>query len=267
MTKAVIQFFALIILFLGTWLAIGQFDLVHLFKVKEASSQIEASLGKFYMDIITQNNAEITDKELTDIIDEIKNRICTGNDIDTASIKVHLVRSGEVNAFALPDHHVVINSELILFCKNPEELAGIMSHEIAHIEKNHIMVNLSKEIGFSAISTMLNSGAGGAESLKILTSAAYDRKMEDQADETGVEYLQKSKINPAPLADIMYRLSMQESDLQKKLTIISTHPDTEKRAKKILELSNKENIEYTPVLSDSTAWDKLQENIQSIAVD
>jgi predicted Zn-dependent protease len=261
MKKVVIQSCSFCLLFLIIWFSLAQIDYLHIFQIKEKASQLEKALGDFYMEIITQTNKEIGDNEITEPIKNIKDRICTDNDIDVESIQIHVVESSEVNAFALPGRHIVINSELIVFCRNPEEIAGVLSHEIAHIQQNHIMMKLSKEIGFSALSAMLNSGAGGAESLRILTSTAYDRRMEDQADEVGVSYLQKSKIDPAPLADFMYRLSVEESDLQKKLTIISTHPDTEARAKKILDLQQEKTLEYIPVLSDSE-WSQLQEKVK-----
>jgi predicted Zn-dependent protease len=263
MKKIILQFCFLSLLFAGIWLLLAQIDYIRIFQVKEKASQLEKALGDFYMDIITQTDGEIKEKQIIEPIRQIKDRICTDNDIDSESIQIHVVQSREVNAFALPGRRIVINSELILFCKNAEEIAGVLSHEIAHIMKNHIMMKLSKEIGFSALSTMLNSGSGGAESLRILTSTAYDRQMENQADETGVEYMQKSKINPAYLADFMYRLSSEESVLQKKMTIISTHPETEERAKKILDLQQKKRMEYIPVLSDSI-WRQLQEDVQSI---
>jgi predicted Zn-dependent protease len=129
---------------------------------------------------------------------------------------------------------------------------------MVHIQKNHIMKKLGKEIGFSALATMLNSGAGGAETLKLLTSTAYDRKMEAEADETGVEYLQAAKISPAGLADFLYRLSVEEAGWQKHLTIVSTHPETEQRAQSVLDLMQRKNIKYTPALPDSE-WLNLQE--------
>jgi predicted Zn-dependent protease len=261
MKKVIIQFCTFGFLFLSIWFLLAQIDYIHIFQVKEKASQLEKALGDFYMDIITQANKEIKENEIIEPVRKIKDRICTENGIDTENIKLHVIQSREVNAFALPGRHIVINSELILFCKNAEEIAGVLSHEIAHIQKNHIMMKLSKEIGFSALSTILNSGSGGMESLRILTSTAYDRQIEDQADETGVEYMQKSKINPAYLADFMYRLSAEESVLQKKLTIISTHPETEERAKKILDLQQKKHPEYIPVLPDSI-WKQLQENVQ-----
>lgn len=263
MKKIIVQLAYLVIPFLVIWLALSQIDFVRIFKIKEAPSKLEKALGKFYMDIISTENKEITDKESTEIIDAIKKRICDGNGIDAQKIKIHLVKSGEVNAFALPDGHLVLNSELILYCQKPEELAGVLAHEIAHIEQKHVLLKLGKEIGFSALSTMLNSGSGGTESLKILTSTSYDRKMEEQADKTSVKYLQKSQIDPKPLADFMYRLSADESDLLKGLTIISTHPGSEDRAQKIVEWADP-SIEYLP-LATVEEWTALQGTIRNLS--
>ncbi|MDR0686353.1 MAG: M48 family metalloprotease, partial [Dysgonamonadaceae bacterium] len=224
----------LVIPFLVIWMGLSRIDFVDIYKIKDVPSKMEKELGKYVMELISNENKEITDKETTYILNNIKERICTDNGINPQKITVHLVKNGEINAYALPDGHLTVNTELILYCKKPEELAGVMAHEIAHIEKKHVMSKLGKEIGFAALSAMLNSGAGGMEGLKILTSTAYDRKMEEQADKTGVEYLQKSRIDPKPFADLMYRLSTEESDIMKKLTIISTHPGSEDRAKRII---------------------------------
>jgi predicted Zn-dependent protease len=259
MRKIILEFLALVAFFICCWLGLSQIHWSEIFEVKEKTSQIENALGDFYMEIITRANKEIEDSTFVKPLEEIKNRICTDNGIDPETIQLHLVRSNDVNAFALPGRHIVILSDLIPFCKTSDELAGVMAHEIVHIQKNHIMKKLGKEIGFSALATMLNSGAGSAETLKMLTSTAYDRKMEAEADQIAVEYLQAAKINPAGLADFLYRLSVEEADWQKHLTIVSTHPETEQRAQTILDLMREKHIEYIPALPDSV-WARLQEN-------
>ena len=84
--------------------------------------------------------------------------------------------------------------------------------------------------------------------------------METEADETGVDYLQESEIDPSGMADFMYRLSTEEDDWLKNLTIISTHPDTEARAQKIVDLMGEKAVEYRPVLPDPV-WKNLREKI------
>jgi Zn-dependent protease with chaperone function len=59
----------------------------------------------------------------------------------------NVVRSSEVNAFALPNGHLIVYSGLISNSENQEEFCGVISHEIAHIILNHVMKKLVKEIG------------------------------------------------------------------------------------------------------------------------
>ena len=121
MRNVAIQFLAFIFIFLGVWLGLSRIHWVDLFKVEEKTSQLEKALGDFYMDMVHRTNDEITDTTLVNPLLEIKKRICEPNGIDPQSIRLHLVRSSEVNAFALPDHHIVVLSDLVLFCQSPEE--------------------------------------------------------------------------------------------------------------------------------------------------
>ena len=100
---------------------------------------------------------------------------------DREIIKVHVLNKDEINAFALPNGHLIIYSGLINNSGNQEELTGVICHEIAHIELNHVMKKLIKEIGLSVLISM-TTGKGGSEIIKetakMLSSSAFDRKLE-----------------------------------------------------------------------------------------
>ena len=68
----------------------------------------------------------------------------------------------EVNAFALPNGHLVIYSGLILNSDNQEQFSGVICHEIAHIRLKHVIKKLIKELGFSVIISM-TTGSYGSE--------------------------------------------------------------------------------------------------------
>lgn len=84
-------------------------------------------------------------------LDSLLSHLCEANDIERDKIKLHVVQSNEVNAFAFPDNHLVVFTSLIAKCENQEELCGVMAHEIAHMQKGHIMKKLVKEVGLSAL--------------------------------------------------------------------------------------------------------------------
>ena len=92
---------------------------------------------------------------------------------------------------------------------------------------------------------------------KLLSSTAYDRTLESEADKTAVFYLLQSGINPEPFGEFLFRLSKEE-ELPSLTEWVSTHPDSEKRSIQIKEGSN--NIRFVKILSMKT-WKTLQQAV------
>ena len=230
-----------------------------LFKVEQAKSATETKLGDLFWDLFNQGK-EIRDKEITAPLDSLLSKICSANGTVQTQIKLHVVRSEEVNAFALPDKHLVIFSGLIAAAENEGELCGVISHELAHIEKNHVMKKLVKEIGLSTLISM-TTGAGGEiakEAVRVLSSSAYDRNLEKEADIKAVDYLIKAGINPEPFANFLYKIGDEkQSELSRHLSWINTHPDPKVRAEYIIEYADGKPQKDQPVLSQET-WEKLK---------
>ena len=107
----------------------------------------------------------------------------------------------------------------------------------------------------------MTTGNSGAEVIKetakMLSSSAFDRSLEKEADIKAVDYLINANVNPEPFADFLYKLSDSEHEATKYLTWISTHPDSKERAGYIIEYSKDKETEYKPILSNET-WDKLK---------
>lgn len=253
-----------VVLFFGTWFALTQIDWVKVFKVQQVTGKTEQKLGEVFWEVFKKTEKEITNKQTVNSIDSIVTKICKSNNIDREKIKVHILNKDEINAFALPNGHLIVFSGLILNSDNQEELAGIICHEIAHIELNHVMKKLVKEIGLSVLISM-TTGNGGSEVIKetakMLSSSAFDRNLEKEADIKAVDYLVNAKVNPEPFANFLYKLSDKEHEATKYLTWISTHPDSKDRAEYIIEYSKGKETEYKPILSNET-WDKLKAELK-----
>lgn len=206
MKKIIIQGLIIVALFLSVWFVFAQIDWMSVFKVEKISNKTEEKLGSLFWDVIRESEKEITNPFVVNSVDSIVTRICTANDIDRGFIKVHLLENDETNAFALPNGHLVIYSGLMLNSENPEELSGVICHEIAHIQLNHITKKLVKEVGLSALISMTTGNKGSEiirETAGTLSSLAFDRSMEKEADIKAVDYLIKAKINPEPFANFL----------------------------------------------------------------
>jgi predicted Zn-dependent protease len=159
---------------------------------------------------------------------------------------------------------LIIYSGLILNSDNQEELSGVICHEIAHIELDHVMKKLVKEIGLSVLISITTGNSGSEmvkETAKMLSSSAFDRRLEKEADIKAVEYLVNAKINPEPFANFFYKLSNKKDEQKEYLTWFGTHPDSKERAEYIIKSSWDKNIKFEPILTDNN-WKKLKDSLK-----
>jgi predicted Zn-dependent protease len=263
MKKTIIQGAITLMLFFGSWFLLTKINWVRVFNVQKVTDKTEEKLGDLFWETFQKNEQENKNPFVIKTIDSMVSRICTANNINRESIKVHVFTKEDINAFALPNGHLIIYSGLILNADNQEELCGVICHEMAHINLNHVMKKLVKEVGLSVLISM-TTGKGGTEVIKetakMLSSTAFDRSLEKEADIKAVDYLIKAKINPAPFADFLFKLSEKENEATQYLTWINTHPDSKDRAEYIVTYSKDKQLKYTSVIT-TAAWDKLKDNL------
>lgn len=266
MKKLITQGLITVLLFFGTWYALTQIDWIKIFKVQQVTDKTEQKLGELFWEVFKKSEKEIINNHVVNSIDSIVTQICRENKIDRGKLKIHVLDKGDINAFALPNGHLIIYSGLILNSDNQEELTGVICHEIAHIELNHVMKKLLKEIGLSVLISMTTGNSGAEvikETAKLLSSTAFDRSLEKEADIKAVDYMVNANVNPEPFANFLYKLSDGEHKATKYLTWISTHPDSKDRAVYIIEYSKGKETEHKPILSKQT-WDKLIKELKDL---
>lgn len=261
--KTIFQAILILSAFFLIWFGFSQLDFMKFFEVKERTEKVEHKLGDMIWDEIQDSEDIITNDSIVKSLDKLLKPLCDANDIDRDSLKVHIILKDEINAFALPNNHLVVYSGLIEDCKRQEALQGVLGHEIAHIEKNHVMKKLSKEIGYTVLLTATGGSKGGQlarEIIKTLSSSAYDRKLEKEADITSIEYMINAGIDPKPMADFMFQMA-QDNKSDKNMEWISDHPDSEARAKYILEYIKGKKLESKATLSEKD-WKAFQELVK-----
>jgi predicted Zn-dependent protease len=261
--KTFLQAVIILSAFFLIWFGFSQLDFMKFFKVKERTENLEQKLGDLIWNQIEDTEDIITNDTIVNSLDKLIKPICDANDIDRDSLKVHIVIKDEINAFALPNNHLVVYTGLIEDFKRQEALQGVLGHEIAHIENKHVMKKLSKEIGYSVLLTAAGGTKGGKmarEILKTLSSSAYDRSLEKEADITSVNYLLKANIDPKPMADFMYQMA-QDSNMDKSMYWIADHPESEERAKYILEYIKGKKLKSKSTLSEKD-WKDFQEQVK-----
>lgn len=236
-------------------------DMLH---VEELSDDTERQLGDLAWTVVRETKSEVRSTSVRTAIDSMVIRICDASGIDTADVHVHVVRDTDVNAYALPGNHIVINSALILDATSAEEVAGVLCHEIAHSKLGHIRERLVKNVGLTALVSATSSTGTTAvikELVMQLISTSFDRDSEREADYQAVRYLQRADIPQRPLADFMRRLADEHAIGLDGVSLISTHPHPRERARYLDELSKDVDTAAAPVIAPAT-WEQLRNAVK-----
>ena len=243
------------LLFLSVFYILLQVDWVSIVPIDRA--RVERYLGKLVWLSYSSQYREIENKDVVAPVDDLLTRLCETNGLVRDSIKLRVVRASEENAFAGPDRYIVVHSALISNSVDEEELAGVLAHELAHIQKNHVWSTVKKELGLSLFFiTMSGNGEQLAELTKILASSFYSREQETEADCTSVAYLCNAGINPEGMVRFMQRMSEDGDGYVPEW--MSTHPNWEHRIATLrMAMKECEMKEKSSVIS-TEAWERMK---------
>lgn len=139
------------------------------------------------------------------------------------------------NAFALPDRSIIVTDDLIALAESPDELVGVIAHEIAHIERNHVLANIIRHVGAGIFFDIVFGGAGAGQAIAIasvnLAGLSYGRDDETEADARGFDYLDAAGISTGGVADLFDRFRAEAEEEGGDIpTLLSSHPATAVRA-------------------------------------
>jgi Zn-dependent protease with chaperone function len=167
-------------------------------------------------------------------------------------IVVEVTDRKEINAFAAPGGRIVVFQGLIASAQSPDEVAGVLAHEITHSRKHHPTRMLIRQIGTSFLEQLvIGTDTGGmAETLLVLS---YSRQFETEADEGAVELLHNAGIDTASFANFFDRLEKAQHGGALP-ALLTTHPAPRKRSAMV---RTDPTAETTPAL-DAGEWKALQ---------
>lgn len=151
---------------------------------------------------------------------------------NTKPLRFAVVKSDEVNAFALPNGQIVLFSAILEDMESPDELVALLGHEAAHINHRHSIQMLCRNLSGYMMVSLLFSDVNGvmaviADNAQQLHSLSYSRGFEQEADEQGLKILIDNNINPNGMVKLFEQLEKESKFSIPK--IISSHPLTKDR--------------------------------------
>lgn len=218
--------------------------------VSAAAGRIPAKWEqKFGQTALYQLKAEkgfVESPAIHDMLKQISEPVFHGISPKTScQFTVYVMPDKSVNAFALPGGYIVLNTGLLMAAKSPEELAGVIAHEAAHIALQHGLKQMISSAGTYALFQSLFGDASGliaviADNSAFLLTRKYSRDYEREADDRAWDYLLAANIDPRGMTNFFHTLlAAQEKNnlnpLENALNFLSTHPTSRERIEHLQE--------------------------------
>lgn len=165
-------------------------------------------------------------------------------------VSIHVFDTHKKNAYALPGGTIVVFRGLIEQAKTADELAGVIAHEMGHLEERHSLQRLVRTLGTGLVIDVFTGGGGTlVYAASLVNDLHYSREQEEEADTHALALLYEEHINPEALATFFGRVQGEHPLLEGDLEFLSTHPAPANRAAAIQRLQKEGNRQYYPALT------------------
>lgn len=247
----------------------GYYGLIALAKasISAVPISVDKKIGELAFDSMNLEGTPVNDEVIVDAVKEMVARLEPHSELPGLTFEVRVIDSPQVNAMCLPGGKIVVYTGLLRKAKTPEQVAGVLSHEMAHAIKRHGLQHVTQSIGVVAAFEILIGDVGGLVALgvelgKSAALTSYSRDYEIEADLTGVRMLHAAQLDPLELAGFFEMLRDEGNDVPDAIAWLSTHPQHDFRIASIRgELANLGPQEYRALDVD---WDKVQEQLKQL---
>ncbi len=183
---------------------------------------MERRIGESIMrDIRLREPSYIDDVEVTAYLNSLGARLSAAMPEAGQSFEFFALRDATLNAFALPGGYIGVHSGLILAAQSESELAGVLSHEIAHVTQKHLARLMGKQnqaqmtqwlaIAVAILAARSNSDVSQAAmatgaAAGVQTMLNYSRDFEREADRIGIQTLDRAGFDVRGMASFFERM-------------------------------------------------------------
>jgi len=239
--------------------------------VFQATPEWELNLGGQAFAQITSQSPAMQDPELQQYLQNIVTRL-TRTPGPNYNYQVTILNSPTVNALTVPGH-VFVATGLVAFAENESELAGVLSHEMAHNYGHHAARRFIKayqaQMIAGAIAQAVNPRSQAAQiATQLITNIgmglflnAYNRFEEKEADLYGAHIMFNAGYDPTALSAFFTK--MYKANPKQPIKFLSTHPPMPDRATYLIDYLDSFPLQSREVRTDSQEFQKIRARIAS----
>ncbi|MEK6237329.1 MAG: M48 family metallopeptidase, partial [Planctomycetales bacterium] len=213
--------------------------------------EVDQQIGDSAIQSMTLEGPKVTDPIVTGAIQTIVDRIEPHANDQGFTFNIQVVDAPIENAFALPGGQIVVYTGLIESSKTPEQLAGVLAHEMAHVTHRHGLKRMGEHLGFFVAFEIVIGGSDGlvglgAEIARSAALSAYSRGEEAEADAEAVRVLHAAGVDPDGVAQFFELMKHKHGDHG--MEWMSSHPSHGNRVQAIRDqIKTLPQREYQPL--------------------
>lgn len=241
-------------------------------KGQAMSTEEEKKMGRRIIEELERKVEAVEDIPLRTFLSRMGRRLAGHADPNPFEMKFYLVKGQDPNAMAVPGGHIVVTTGLLVLAENEDELAGVLSHEIAHVTARHVasLIEKTKRLNLASLAAVLIgaiAGGGGSASQAIAATAMattealalkYTREMEREADQNGLHILLRAGYDPGGLFSFLNKINKVSLASESRIpAYLSTHPGIEDRIALLENLLQMEP-KVRPSVKPATGYKRIQ---------
>ncbi|MBI5197340.1 MAG: M48 family metalloprotease [Nitrospirae bacterium] len=234
---------------------------------RRVSENPAKEMGKAFLHEALLHYQFVKDPEVTGLVNQVGKRIIEGIGSSPDSYHFFVIREDQPNAFAIPGGYIFVFDSLLTQITSVDELAGVLAHEIGHVERNHFFKD-EKKIAALDIATIAAILLGGGQIAPLVIAGAantdvrlhFSRENEAEADSYALRYLKKSGFDPRGLPGFFKSLLQYERfNPQLAPAYMSTHPDLNARLARLEGLLQKapDTTAEDPLTGSKKKWERI----------
>jgi predicted Zn-dependent protease len=174
----------------------------------------EIALGRQADAEVRQQMGVYQDQALQDYVNRIGQRLAQASSRPNLPWTFTVVDEQAVNAFALPGGFIYLTRGILPFLRNEAELAGVLGHEVGHVDGRHSVEAYSRQTlagGGLAVAGILvpeTQAFQGLASLGLgMMFLKHGREAELESDALGVRYASAGGWNPEGVPGLLNTLA------------------------------------------------------------
>ena len=218
----------------------------------QITPEYEIKMGKETFNLMTKYSNLCTNTELNKVLNDMVKTFEGTLENNPYEFEVHIIESDTLNAYALPGGQMAFYSGLIERTESPEQLAGVLAHEMQHVLKKHSTRHMVRQNLISFISTVLFGGdySSLTEAAVTFAELEYSRDLETESDEGGARLMAAAEMDINEMAAFFDVMTKEENIATGGVTdadffeYISTHPLSKNRSENIRSIAMEYN--YKP---------------------